>query len=133
MIDPDHWLYRLSAEQWLRAADNELQRARAALIAKQHRQGLAGARRAAGMAWNAVLVLATPLDDSYGRSYMDHLKRLREDPAVPQAVRAGAEALLAAPMASDIVTIGPGDTRLADAAHTVCLHARQRVTPTASA
>src|SRR5262245_57832093 len=53
--DPDHWLYRLDAGEWLRAAENELKRAEAALTHKQQRAGVAGARRAAGMAWNAVL------------------------------------------------------------------------------
>ena len=78
--DPSHWLHRLDAEEWLRAAANELARAEEALLHKQQRPGLAGARRAAGMAWNAVLVGAE--DESYGRSYMDHLHALAEDARV---------------------------------------------------
>jgi HEPN domain-containing protein len=128
--DPDHWLYRLSAEEWLRAADKELRAAREALHRKLQRQGVAGARRAAGMAWNAVLVLA--LDESYGRSYMDHLKALSDDRAVPDAVRQAALALRQAPLATEVVQLGAGDTRLADAAHTILEHARQRVAPTAT-
>ncbi len=130
-IDPDHWLYRLSAQDWLRAAENELVRAYDALKRKQHRQGVAGARRAAGMAWNAVLVMA--LDEVYGRSYMDHLKALSEDPAVPETIRAAALQLVQAPLATNIVPLGAGDTRFADAARSILEHARQRVSPTASA
>jgi len=133
MKDPEHWLYRFDAGEWLRAAENELVRARAALRAKQQRPGLAGARRAAGMAWNAVLCTGPSLDESYGRSYMDHLKRIREDPAIPEQVRIAADALLGAPLSPEVVQLGPGDTRLADAAQTIVEHARDRVTPRASA
>ena len=75
--DPSHWLHRFDPEEWLRAAANELARAEQALAQKQQRPGLAGARRAAGMAWNAVLVCAE--DETYGRSYMDHLHALARD------------------------------------------------------
>ena len=85
--DPSHWLHRLDADEWLRAAANELLRAEEALARKQHRQGVAGARRAAGMAWNAVLVGGE--DDVYGRSYMDHLNALSKDPRVPEPVQRG--------------------------------------------
>jgi hypothetical protein len=132
--DLDHWLYRLLPDEWLRAAEGELARARAALVAKQQRAGVAQARRAAGMAWNAVLALA-PRDgassdnERYGRSYMDHLKALAVDEGVPPSVRAAAAALLQAPLQTDVVQLGPGDTRLADAAHTIVDHARARLTP----
>jgi HEPN domain-containing protein len=133
--DPDHWLYRLSPDEWLRAAEGELARARAALVAKQQRAGVAQARRAAGMAWNAVLALAArdALDEKYGRSYMDHLKALAGDEAVPPEVRIAARSLLQAPLQSDIVQLGPGDTRLADAAQAIVDHARVRLSPPASA
>jgi HEPN domain-containing protein len=129
--DPDHWLYRLTADEWLRAAENELARAYDALKRKQHRQGVAGARRAAGMAWNAVLVLAA--DEAYGRSYMDHLKALSRDQAVPEPVRAAAVQLEQAPLATNVVPLGAGDTRFADAASAIVEHARERVSPTATA
>src|SRR5437763_16890913 len=112
--DPSHWLHRLDAAEWLRAAGNELERAGEALVRKQQRQGVAGARRAAGMAWNAVLVGAE--DEGYGRSYMDHLRALEHDARVPDAVRAAARLLMTAPLATNVIPIGRGDTRYADAA-----------------
>ncbi len=126
MIDAAHWLYRLSAEDWLRAAEAELASASAALTARRQREGLTYARRAAGMAWNAVLVRA--LDESYGRSYMDHLRALAADARRPDDVRAAALALLEAKMALELVPLGPGSTALADAAALVVARARAEVT-----
>jgi HEPN domain-containing protein len=129
--DPEHWLFRLDPDEWLRAAEGELGRARLALKAKQQRQGVAGARRAAGMAWNAVLYLAP--DDAYGRSYMDHLKVLVDDAALPEPVREAARALVEAPLDTKLVQLGAGDTRIADAAELIVAHARERVSPSARA
>jgi HEPN domain-containing protein len=129
--DPDHWLYRFTVEEWLRAAEHELRRAEEALAKKQQRSGVAGARRAAGMAWNAVLCVA--LDEQYGRSYMEHLQALSRDATVPAPVRDAASALLAAPLATNVVALGRGDTSLAEAARLIVGHARQLVAPTASA
>lgn len=123
--DPTHWLHRLDAGEWLRAAANELQRAEDALAHKQQRQGVAGARRAAGMAWNAVLVGVE--DEAYGRSYMDHLHALAKDERVPEPVRAAAGQLVAAPLATNVIPLGRGDTRLADAARLIVDEARRRV------
>jgi HEPN domain-containing protein len=123
--DPTHWLHRFDAEEWLRAAANELARAEEALLHKQQRPGVAGARRAAGMAWNAVLVAAE--DEAYGRSYMDHLRALANDARVAEAVRAAAEQLVAAPLAPNVIPLGRGDTRLADAARVIFDEARRRV------
>jgi hypothetical protein len=129
--DPTHWLHRFSSEEWLRAAENELARAHQALHGKLQRQGVAGARRAAGMAWNAVLARAADeaWRDSYGRSYMEHLQTLARDEGAPDAIRAAARALVDAPLATEIVQLGPGDTRLADAARTILEHARAIATP----
>src|SRR5262245_37035642 len=121
--DPTHWLHRFDAEEWLRAADNELRHAEDALLKKQQRPGLAGARRAAGMAWNAVLVGRE--DDGYGRSYMDHLKALAADAAQPGPVRAAAAALLTAPLATNVIPIGRGDTRLSEQARVIVDEARR--------
>jgi HEPN domain-containing protein len=129
--DPDHWLHRLSAEEWLRAAENELHRAEQALAHKQQRAGVAGARRAAGMAWNAVLTVA--LDEKYGRSYMEHLHALAADASVPEPAREAARCLLAAPLAAEVVVLGRGDTSLARAAEAILRCARERVAPSASA
>src|SRR5438067_2683131 len=115
--DPDHWLHRLSADEWLRAAANELVRAEEALARKQRRMGVAGARRAAGMAWNAVLT--TKEDEAYGRSYMEHLKALAADEAWPEPVRQAAHRLLTAPLATNVIPIGRGDTRLTDDARVI--------------
>ena len=123
--DPTHWLHRFDADEWLRAATNELSRAEDALAHKQQRPGVAGARRAAGMAWNAVLVVAE--DQSYGRSYMEHLHALARDERVPEPVRAAALALVSAPLATNVVPLGRGDTRLADAARVIVDEVRRRV------
>jgi HEPN domain-containing protein len=123
--DPTHWLHRFDAEEWLHAADNELRHAEDALAKKQQRAGVAQARRAAGMAWNAVLVACE--DERYGRSYMEHLHALADDERVADDVRAAATALLAAPLATDVIPIGRGDTRLATAAQVIVAEARRRV------
>src|SRR5437868_13981238 len=108
--DPNHWLHRLDADEWLRAAENELARAEEALLHKQQRPGVAGARRAAGMAWNAVLVR---LDDAeaerYGRSYMDHLRAIANDADASEPLRAAAQALLTAPLELTVILLGRGD------------------------
>jgi hypothetical protein len=123
--DPSHWLHRLDAGEWLRAATKELVRAEEALVGKQQRPGVAGARRAAGMAWNAVLVGAE--DEGYGRSYMDHLHALARDERAPKAVRAAALTLVEAPLATNVIPLGRGDTRWADAARVIVDEARRRV------
>ena len=81
------------------------------------------------MAWNGVLALAEAIDERYGRSYMEHLAALSDDPAVPESVRLAADALRAAPLSTEIVTLGRGDTKLADAAAAIVEHARLRVHP----
>lgn len=125
--DAGHWLYRLTAEQWLAAADNELRAAQQALSAKQQRAGVTYARRAAGMALNARLRLAP--DAAYGRSYMEHLQALHKDPAVSMELREAAGALLAVPLTQQLVTLGPrGDTRLADFAARIIAYARRTAT-----
>ncbi len=122
-IDPAHWLYRLTAEQWLSAADNELKAAYQALAGKQQRAGVTYARRAAGMALNARL-RRTP-DPAYGRSYMEHLQALRTDAAVGQELSDAASRLLAVPTTQQLVTLGPrGDTTPAELAGRIIEHVR---------
>ena len=133
--DPDHWLYRFTPEEWLRSATAELAAAERALSTRQRRAGVTQARRAAGMAWNAVLV-ATSDETGYGRSYMEHLQALAREAAVPELVREAARTLLEAPLSQAIVPLGQlghsGDTALARAADAILSCARERVTPTAS-
>lgn len=121
--DASHWLYRLTAEQWLTAAENELRAAEQALSAKQQRSGVTYARRAAGMALNARL-RSFP-DASYGRSYMEHLQALHKDPAVSPELREAAGCLLNVSLTQQLVTLGPrGDTRLADFAARIIAYSR---------
>jgi hypothetical protein len=77
------------------------------------------------MAWNAVLVGAE--DERYGRSYMDHLKALAGDERVSDAVRAAAQQLVEAPLATNVIPLGRGDTRFAEAARVIAEEARRRV------
>ena len=89
--DPTHWLHRLTAAEWLAAAETELVHAQAAVDRRALRAALTHARRAAGMAWNAVLV--DHPDERAGRSYMEHVVALCDDPAAPEAVREAARVL----------------------------------------
>jgi hypothetical protein len=79
------------------------------------------------MALNGVLALAAAVDERYGRSYMDHLRALAADGVAPDPVRRAAHQLLEAPLDSELVPLGHGDTRLADAARAVVHYARQRI------
>jgi hypothetical protein len=125
--DLTHWLHRLTATEWLAAAETELGHAEAALARRAARPGVTHARRAAGMAWNAVLI-ETP-DDRAGRSYMEHLVALSEDAAVPVQVRQAARLLRdTPPMPPALVTLGRPDLAAAQSARTIIDHARQMVT-----
>ncbi len=81
MTDADHWLWRLSAQDWLEAARRELEAANEQLGAR--RTAITHARRAAGMALNGVLVAMAErgwsrerCETAWGRSYIDHLRAL---------------------------------------------------------
>lgn len=101
----DHWLWRLTAAQWLAAASAELSAGRAALA--QRRRAVTHARRAAGMALNGVLVgLACSgrwprerCERAWGRSYLEHLRAVAapevELEGLDPAARAHAARLLA--------------------------------------
>ena len=117
--------------EWLTAARNELKQAREELVHKRQRPGVAGARRAAGMAWNAVLTVV--YDERFGRSYMDHLKTLSEEPSLAAAVREAAKLLLSAPLETNVIPIGKGDTQLADAAQMIIDSATAAIIPKVSA
>jgi hypothetical protein len=128
--DPNHWLLRLDAAAWLAAATNELTLCDQHLTRRAYRPAITHARRAAGMALNAVLVRdaarasegapdagARAPFDRWGRSYMDHLKALPGDPAVPEAVRVAAQLLVDTPPAPPaLVSLGKPDRRAHEAA-----------------
>jgi hypothetical protein len=122
--DPAHWLYRLSAAEWLAAAETELAHAEAALQRRATRPGVTHARRAAGMAWNAVLV-GNP-DERAGRSYMEHVAALADDPSAPAEIRQAAQRLRDTPaLPPALITLGRPDLGPADAARAILDHARQ--------
>src|SRR5262249_31598392 len=134
--DPDHWLYRLTPEEWLRAAENEAAHAAASLTHRQQRAGVASARRAAGMAWNAGLAAPRNEESEDGRSYKDPLPPPTSDQTGPALGRAAARPLLAARVVQTLVPLGrpsPGEARLADSARSIIAHARSLVFPPASA
>ncbi len=67
-------------------------------------------------------------DDSYGRSYMDHLVQLGKDHEVPAPIRQFAEALIAMPIKDTLVTIGKqGDPSRAEPAAKIYEWAKSRV------
>lgn len=131
--DPDHWLYRLTPEEWLRAAAGELVQAASSLSAQAQRRGVASARRAAGMALNAVLVVAPC--EAWGRSYMDHLRALAADATTPAGLRRACAELLEAPLdGPKFVRIGGGaDEGAAAAARVVLEWCAERVADAAAA
>ena len=134
--DPGDWLHRLTAAEWLAAAATELTHAEAKLSGRAVRPGITHARRAAGMAWNAVLVIAP--DERYGRSYMDHVVALAQAPdddaAIPAPVRAAARLLRdTPPVPPQLISIGKPDMTSLEAARTIVDFARARVgTPDAT-
>jgi hypothetical protein len=135
--DPSHWLHRLTPAEWLAAAETELAHAGETLARRAVRPGVTHARRAAGMAWNAVLAAAPDAAASealvarYGRSYMDHVVALAGAADVPDDVRAAAAFLRDTPPAPpELVTLtAPGhpDLRALEAARAIVAHAARSV------
>jgi hypothetical protein len=132
--DPSHWLHRLTPAEWLAAAETELEHAAETLGRRAFRPGVTHARRAAGMAWNAVLAAeadaarAADLLARFGRSYMEHVVALTTAADVPDPVRAGAQLLRDTPPAPpELVQLGRPDLRVLDAARAIAAHARAQV------
>ncbi|MBX3228193.1 MAG: hypothetical protein KIT84_26790 [Labilithrix sp.] len=122
--DESHWLFKLSPDEWIRSATGELRRAEAAYAKKNARAGLAGARRAAGMALNGALIVHP--NDGWGRSYMDHLLALKADPTAPARVREAAATLVDTPLpGGELVALrtSNADARVIEAARDVVAHA----------
>jgi hypothetical protein len=127
--DPAHWLYRLGADEWLAAAETELGHCHETLSRRAVRPGVTHARRAAGMAWNAVLALGAEPDPRFGRSYMEHVVALANDVETPESVRAAATLLRDTPPAPpELVQIGKPDLSILEAARAVTAYAKERVT-----
>jgi HEPN domain-containing protein len=122
--DPADWLRKHSPEEWIRAALAELRRAEDAYKTNNAKAGLAGCKRAAGMALNAALVLEPK--PAWGRSFVDHLIALAADKSAPQAVRDACNVLLEthAP-GHDILTLRSprSNERVIESARDVMAHA----------
>ena len=124
--DPGHWLHRLTAAEWLAAAETEIGHAEEALRRRAVRPAITHARRAAGMAWNAVLI--DHPNDRAGRSYMEHVIALAEAPAVPAELRDAAQRLRDTPARQpELITLGAPDLGPARAARVIIDHARALV------
>jgi HEPN domain-containing protein len=123
--DESHWLFKLSPEEWIRAGMGEVRRAEEAYAQKNVRAGLAGAKRAAGMALNAALIVEP--NDAWGRSYVEHVAALARDEEVPERVREAAKMLheAQAPQAGGLVALRTpsGEERVLEAARDVIAHA----------
>ena len=123
--DDSHWLLKLSPDEWIRAGLADLRRAEEAYAANSPRAGLAGAKRAAGMALNAALIVEP--DELWGRSYVDHLMALSREKNVPERVRQACRELTesTAPGANKPITLRTpsSQNRVLDAARDVIAHA----------
>ncbi|MEZ4428856.1 MAG: hypothetical protein R3A51_14360 [Nannocystaceae bacterium] len=106
-MSDEHWLWRLSAADWLQAAEQELASGRGRIDAR--RTAVTHARRAAGMALNGVLVASAgrlerdACETRWGRSYLEHLRALTDasvDVCAPLPVAIG-------PLARELVQIAP--------------------------
>lgn len=123
--DETDWLLKLSPDEWIRAGLSDLQRAEAAYAANDPRAGLAGAKRAAGMALNGALIVEP--DPLWGRSYVDHLRALSRDATVPARVREAGRELSETTMPGQVklVTLRTSsyEQRILEAARDVIAHA----------
>jgi hypothetical protein len=130
--DPEHWLFRLTGEEWHLAAERERTLCLEQLERRSVRAGVTHARRAAGMAWNAVLWLHE--DPRYGRSYMEHIHALADDPALPETVRIAAQQLRSAPTGPPaLIHLGKLDLSVHAAASVILAEARARALALATA
>jgi HEPN domain-containing protein len=122
--DPEDWLRKFAPGEWIRAAMGELRRATAAYERGDARAGSAGVKRAAGMALNGALLVEP--NESWGRTYVEHVAALASDASVPEAVRGACRTVLEAKgPSSDIVSLrtARGHERELDAARDVVAHA----------
>jgi HEPN domain-containing protein len=127
--DESHWLFKLSPDEWVRAGLADLQRAEQAYRANNPRGGLVGAKRAAGMALNGVVIVTSDAepDPRWGRTYVEHLGALGRDATVPARVVEACHELLetALPGPARLVTLRTtsAEQRVLEAARDVIAHA----------
>lgn len=124
--EPDHWLYRLTPRQWVRAALRELAQAEGAFAMHDRKGGMTGCRRAAGMSLNAPLCAMPEPEPRYGRTYLEHLEALCTDERAPAAVREAALQLHATPLpGASLVALrtSHSEQQLLEATRTVLAHA----------
>jgi len=120
------WLLRLSVNDWLASAINELGHCKDALERRSYRTGVTHARRGTGMALNALLRLRFRAE--WGRSYMDHIVALSQDMQEPESVRLAAQTLVdTKPMAPELVTLGKPDMQVLEAAKLITNWVKTRV------
>lgn len=123
--DESHWLFKLSPDEWIAAAQNELSHAEKGYAARNSRAGLAGVKRAAGMALNGALIVEP--NEAWGRSYVDHIIALAKDESVPSAVREACKLIAETPLSGQgsLVTLRTTKTeeRILEAARDVIAHA----------
>jgi len=122
--DPEDWLHRRAPREWIQTGLAELRRAIGAFEARDVGAGLAGCKRAAGMALNGALLVEP--DPRWGRSYVEHVKALGGDEAVPPAVRDACALLLELrPPNPHLLTLrGPhSNERAVEAARDIMAHA----------
>jgi len=127
--DADHWLWRYSPKEWIRAAMKELRSAEQAYAQRNARAGLTGCKRAAGMGLNAALI-AEP-NEAWKRTYVEHLHALARDEAVPDAVSRAARILLEMPAPGGPIVVirsKAQDEKMIEAARDVIAHAFAVVT-----
>jgi hypothetical protein len=127
--DPNDWLRRYSPKEWIRAGMKELRLAEEAYKQRNARAGLAGCKRAAGMALNAALIVEP--NEAWKRTYVEHLRALATDETVPQAVSAAARVLIDMPQPGGLIVIirSPGqDEKVLEATRDVIAHAFAVVT-----
>ncbi len=122
-VDKEHWLYKLSPNEWISAALSEIRRAEEAYGRRDARAGLAGCRRAAGMALNGALIVEPR--EAWGRTYIEHLAGLQADTTAPEVVRSAAGLLIQAQIPSPSLVLlrtRGQDQRLVEAAKDVMAH-----------
>ena len=122
--DSADWLRRHSPREWIQVALAELRRATVAFESNDVGAGLAGCKRAAGMALNGALLVEP--DEVWGRSYVDHVRALSADARVPAAVRDACNVLLEARPPNPhllILRVPRSNDRAVEAAKDVMAHA----------